>query len=101
MIERRGFLRGMLALGMAPAIVRASSLMPIVVPASIGLTSAIITAVAPKIITLDITAEVLRIAHNLNAEYEDAFRGSRLTVRRPTQYTNQRSLGTQALNPTS
>lgn len=35
MITRRGFLTGMLALGAAPAIVRAASLMPLVTPAGL------------------------------------------------------------------
>ncbi len=35
MTTRRGFLLGMLALGAAPAIVRAASLMPVVTPAGL------------------------------------------------------------------
>ncbi len=35
MVSRRGFLTGMLALGAAPAIVRAASLMPVVTPAGL------------------------------------------------------------------
>lgn len=61
-MDRRGFLQGILALGIAPAIVRASSLMPIAVLEEplIILPSGV--SAGNQIITLSmITAEALRI----------------------------------------
>lgn len=86
---RRGFLGSILALGAAPAIVRADSLMRIIVPT----TEEVVAIVGGnRILTIQmITAEALRILHenmqfvqNVNTEFLNA--GDVLTIRRPAIY---------------
>lgn len=62
-MNRRGFLGAMLAAGAAPAIVRASSLMPLWVP-RVNPYEVIVTVPGNKLLTFDqVTREALRLLH--------------------------------------
>ena len=86
MPSRRGFLGGLLALAAAPAIVRASSLMPI----SVMPDEEVLQQLASRnnLLTIDmITREAVRLwknsnefLENLDAQYDDAFNGLNATV---------------------
>lgn len=98
-MDRRGFLGSILALGAAPAIVRADSLMRIIPreAAVVGVEffeSDII--IASRVPFDQITAEALRIAHEkmcfirtVNRQYVEAFakQGDTIVIRRPLPYT--------------
>lgn len=105
-MDRRGFLRGILAAGMAPAFVRIGSLMPVkgvIVPTTeevLAITGATVKG-GNTLLTLDmITREALRLAHEkmtfigtINKQYEHQFnefnkskKGDTIIVRRPVAY---------------
>lgn len=105
-MNRRGFLGAILAAGVAPAVVRAVSLMPLVTRPS-GLVLPAHTSLdvlygykAPSILTIEmITAESLRILKNnlslagsVDARYSDEFaRSSTLRVYRPRPYPDRKT----------
>jgi hypothetical protein len=88
-MERRGFLRAMLAVGMAPAVVKAGILMPvrkIAVPELVLSSNSLITCSM-------ITKEALRILEenagflaHINRDYAPIFRGGSIRVARPNRY---------------
>lgn len=80
-MNRRGFLLGMLAAGAAPAIVKASNLMPVFARAESGLIVPAAIASGNTLITIDmIIKEALRLAHQnesfigtLNRQFDERF----------------------------
>lgn len=101
-MNRRGFLGAILAAGAAPAVVKASSLMPIYVPKlwTPGPYD-VVVEIAPGrgnyLITIDqITKEALRILNEQTAfmnvigrQYKRGGAGDRLTIRVPEIYRGQ------------
>lgn len=89
-MDRRGFLRGILAAGVAPALVGSSVLMPIRALA-VPTAAEVITHGGNQLLSIEmITAEVLRKLHQnmqfvatVNRPYEDS---DRLVIRIPNQY---------------
>lgn len=93
MITRRGFIGSILALHSAPAIVRADSLMRVVIPTTQEIT--LITTSGNQILATDmISREALRImSTNMKLEsvykgfyQDDAKGGDRLIIRKPALY---------------
>lgn len=91
-MNRRGFLGSILALGAAPAIVRADSLMRLV-PVDTLIALDVPHVGGNRLLTLEeITREALRIARdkarfiaNVNRSYEAA-RGDTIKIRMPNRY---------------
>ncbi len=96
-MKRRGFLGAMLAACVAPAYVRASSLMPghalWLPPAEIILPRATNSLLTIEMITreaLRILEDNLTFTENVNREYVDAFAvpsGQTIAIRRPARFT--------------
>ncbi len=87
-MNRRGFLQGIIALGMAPAIVRASSLMPIRVldaPRIVVWGESEITLLTPQIIANEafkmLESNLIMTRHVNNAWEKVALNSLNLTVR--------------------
>lgn len=98
-MKRRGFLKAILAAGAAPAIVKASNIMPLFVRRDSGLLIpsveefAIGAPAGNTLLTIDqITREALRLAHekmtfinSINSQFDSQFGGGqRITIRRPS-----------------
>ena len=95
-MDRRGFLHGILALGVAPAIVRIGNLMPvksIILPS----TEEVIVIAGNTLLSIDmITREALQILHKnigffgvINKSYEEDFsKGDTIRIIRPQPYTS-------------
>ncbi len=98
MSSRRGFLKGMLALAAAPAIVRVASIMPIKPIDIIGMDFGYdeCTVICGHFLTItQITREAVRLWKNSNqfltaieAQYTPTFQaGSKLRIRLPNNFT--------------
>ncbi len=93
-MDRRGFLGSILALGAAPAIVRAESLMRIIVPVQeLYRPTLTLAARGNQLLTIDqITAECLRILNSnllfvevLNKQY-DISASDNIRINKPRRY---------------
>ena len=95
-MNRRGFLGSILALGCAPAIVRASSLMPV---RPLFVTAGFETAgfavrsgsslLTPTIITreaLEILEKNMMFANLVNRRFENYFDNERIVIRKPNRF---------------
>lgn len=96
-MNRRGFLLGMLAAGVAPAVVKAANIMPVFMRRESGLLAPdtfIVTGVANgnRLLTPElITKEALRILNmnidfmsRVNSQYDQSFKvGDVITIARP------------------